>query len=176
MKKTIALLVVASAALLLSAGCNKQTLPDGMPELFPLTVNVKQGGEPAPDMLLTFNADGLAWGVGAKSDAQGKAVIMTQGQYNGAPAGEYTVTVTNYFVTPSKFGRMPADPRERDEWQKNVDEENAPVFLKVAPEYLERDTTPLKITVAKGTPTVDVDLGEKVEIEVDRKTRQILNK
>ena len=71
---------------------------------------------------------------------------------------------------------MPADPRERDEWQKNVDEENAPVFLKVAPEYLERDTTPLKITVAKGTPTVDVDLGEKVEIEVDRKTRQILNK
>lgn len=172
MRKTIALFVALTATILLAAGCNKQELPEGMPEIFPLTLNVTAGGEPAADMLFTFYSDDLAWGVGGKSDAQGKAVIMTQGQYSGAPAGEYTVTVSNYYVTPSKFGVKPADPRLQEEWQKNVDEENAPVFLRVAAEYLERDTTPLKITVAKGTPTVDVNLGDKVDIQVDRLTRQ----
>ena len=172
MRKTIALFVALTATILLAAGCNKQELPEGMPEIFPLTLNVTAGGEPAADMLFTFYADGLAWGVGGKSDAQGKAVIMTQGQYSGAPAGEYTVTVSNYFVTPSKYGPRPSDPIAEEEWLKNIEEEYAPVYLRVAPEYLERGTTPLKITVAKGTPTVDVNLGDKVDIEVDRKTRQ----
>ena len=173
-KRFVVFVALLAAAASFSIGCNKQTLPEGMPELYPLTINVTQGGEPAEDVLLTFYADSLAWGVGATSDAMGKAVIMTQGQYKGAPAGDYTVIASKYYVTPSKCGIMPADPRLRDEWQKNVDEENAPVFLRVAPELLDPATTTLKVSVKEGTPTIDLDLGEKVDIQVDRKTRKIL--
>lgn len=174
LKRIVVFFTMLVSAVAFSAGCNQEKLPDGMPELFPLTLNVTQGGEPAEDVLLTFYGDSLAWGVGGKSDAQGKVVVMTQGQYRGVPAGDYTVVASKYYVTPSKYGTMPSDPGLREEWAKNVEAENAPVFLRVAPELLDPATTTLKVSVKEGTPTVDLDLGEKVDIQVDRKTRKIL--
>jgi len=170
---TIGLILLITAPLFV-CGCHRKKLPDGMPELLPLTLNVTYGSKPAEGVDLTFHSNTVSYAVSGRTDADGKAQIVTNGEYKGVPAGDYKVTASKYEDTPSKYGPMPTGSREVvEEWIMKVHEEDPPSYLRVNPEFLDPETTPIEINVAKGTKTAAVDLGEEAEIRVERTTRAI---
>lgn len=90
--------LVLIAFLLTSVGCSKKKKPDGLPELYPLTIKLTyDDGTPAQDVDIRLsNTDKSLtqrWATGGKTDAQGNAVIRTYGEYSGAPTGNYKVVV-----------------------------------------------------------------------------------
>lgn len=172
MKKTIALFVAIAATLALAAGCNRVKLPDGMPELFPMKVTVTQDGKPAEGVEIICHKGSLGYGVSGVSDSSGVAELKTNGQFKGAPAGEYTVTATKYELTPSQLGVCPVGGPARAEWEEKFAEEYRPAYNYVNPELRDPATSGLTLSVAKGTAAATLDLGAAVKVEVDEKSRQ----
>ena len=175
MKRSFVLSLAAVVCLVSAIGCGGKKLPDGMPDLYPLTVNVTYSGTPAQGVLLTFYSDQVGYGVSGKTDDAGKAIIKTQGEFPGAPAASYLVTATKYRDEESQYGKIPPlDEEEQAEWYEKVRAEDLKGHLLVSPEFTDRETTPIEIEVAPGTKTFDIDLGEETDILVDVHTHQIL--
>ncbi|MDO5566319.1 MAG: hypothetical protein Q4G59_06645 [Planctomycetia bacterium] len=80
----------------ISAGCKGEKRPKGFPELYPVTLEVLNEGKPAEDVAITLVSkdQSIRWSVGGRTDASGKAILMTHGQYRGVPSGDYSVTMT----------------------------------------------------------------------------------
>ena len=93
--RNVAILCIALVISSLS-GCDKPR-PDGMPDLVGCTITLNYSdGKPAQDVtvVLTPVSQGLdKWPSAGKTDASGKAKIVTYGQYPGAPEGEYKIVL-----------------------------------------------------------------------------------
>ena len=88
----VRLLLSAGLVTCLLLGCGSGEKP---PELVPVTGTVWVNGEPAPDMLVTFQPVGgdrgnLATG---QTDAQGKYELKYRGEETGAVPGKHRVTI-----------------------------------------------------------------------------------
>ena len=124
--------------------------PDGLPKLFPMTITLMQDGAPLADAVVTLvPASGtMQWGSGGYSDAQGKAVIKTHGDFPGAPAGNYKVTVL------------------KREIEKSGGEGNFTEYYLVESLYEAAETTPLQVEVGSETKEAEFDVGQSIRKKV----------
>lgn len=153
-------------SLVLVSGCGVRK-PAGIPELHPAKVTVTNAGTPIKDATVTLrpvdSANSGNWNTLAITDENGVATIATsQGEWKsiGVPAGEYKVVVVkkpDYAPLP-----MPEDI-EGDEQAKQAyyaeEKKKRDAATSEVPASLGGATTPLRLTVAAGTPaefTVDV--------------------
>ena len=86
--------LVFLVSILIFSGCKKR--PDGLPKLFPVTVQIMSEGKPVTGAsVLLFPEDSSSrWAGSAVTDTSGNANIQVLGQYNGTPVGKYTAIVT----------------------------------------------------------------------------------
>ena len=93
MKKYLVLSLVCVCAVAL--GCSKgPKKPADLPALNPTVVTVTyDDGEPVADAQVVLrnpsSTGGRVWNVTGKTDATGKATMMTDGNWPGVPAGDY---------------------------------------------------------------------------------------
>jgi len=136
-------------------GCQKSLRPSGLPPLHPCTITVAQKGTPLADASVQLIAkEASIWPVTGMTDAVGKAVMVTYGQFKGAPLGEYTVVISK---------KETVDEGRGDDHQSGV----TSVFSLVAVEHTKPETSTLRITVQKGKNAETFDVGEPVRILVD---------
>lgn len=145
--------------------CAKVQKPDGMPDLYPCTITLTQGGEPLEGASILCQSDDsklIRWAITGLTDANGVAKIFTMGKFEGAPLGTYAVVVTKEETegaesAPADIGDMTSGgPR-------------GTVFSLVSLELTTKETTPLKMTVeAKGDNQFNFDCGEKIRVERPR--------
>ena len=77
-------------------GCGKRLppRPSGMPDTTPCTLTVTFGGEKIEGVGVSLKpkAPVRRWYANGKTDPNGKAVLKTNGYYNGVVPGDYTVS------------------------------------------------------------------------------------
>ena len=153
---------------LMVTGCGTGK-PKDIPALHPASVTVKNGSSPIADamVVLIFSGNSTgSWSVAGKTDANGIAKLSTtQGDWKGAgvPAGDYVVFVNKAaeFTQEPLPEELEGDERAKQaffaEQQKKID-----ALPKLIPTSLtSAATSPLKITVAKGSPSeLTVDISE----------------
>ena len=130
-------------------GCGSAPLPDGMPKLSSCVITVQSDGQPLEGVVVAFHHSDPAfrWAPGATTNAAGKAVMVTHGQYFGVVDGDYVITV-------SKMERESFDPAKPPREIK--------VYTLIDAQFSNPKTSPLKISVAgKTAQTVDVGKGIK---------------
>lgn len=156
MKNSGSFLLLAMVVALMFVGCRREYRPDGLPKLHPCTVTVTQEGKPLTDATVKlFDVNGGEWPVSGLTDAAGVAKMVTYGQFDGAPAGEYKVIVV----------------KRRTDWKGKVDgftPANADVFSLIELSFAEPETSTLTFNVEKGRNTRTFEVGKPVEIIVDR--------
>ncbi|MCL2624650.1 MAG: hypothetical protein FWD31_13395 [Planctomycetaceae bacterium] len=106
--------MMAIPAVLCFIGCQRlPDRPEGMPELTPCIIEVTFGGERQPDVGVLLkpnsagNNDSSAWPAGGKTDAEGKAVMMTATHYRGVVPGEYVISFEKYAPEELRSDGMP---------------------------------------------------------------------
>ncbi len=81
---------------LVACGCSAESVPDGLPDLYPTTLTIHQSGSPlvgASVQLIATDPVLGKWVSGGSTNAKGEVVVMTHGNFEGAPAGKFKVTV-----------------------------------------------------------------------------------
>jgi len=136
--------------------------------LYPVTLTIQQEGQPLSGAIVRLiPQDTGAWNVGGTTDAQGRAVIQTHGQFNGAPEGTYSVVLAKQeTVNP-----MPLDIQQNTldvqlEWIQKNPNAKAESFDLISPEFQSPETTPLKVQVERKAVRQTLDAGKAVRIPV----------
>lgn len=141
-------------------GCSGEDRPVGLPDLAPVTIIIVQDGKPlegASVQLISEDASSK-WATGGSTNALGEAILMTQGKYEGAPAGKYKVTVDK--ITNDGPAVVVDDPAGAP-----------PVtsFRLIDAKFTSAETTTAELTVAAGTPLVEtIDVGPAVKKELPK--------
>ena len=145
MKRFTLLLAAVLSVAFLGCGSKGPKKPDGMPELFPCVLTLTRGGAPVDGALVTLHpASGDSqWKPAGVSDAQGVVNLATYGNFPGAPAGSYKVTVMKSEPVDS--------PMKSDGTSGEVDFKASDVY--VDNKYAYPANTPLELEVAAGAPT-----------------------
>lgn len=156
----LALFFVAVALVI---GCGPKR-PDFLPKTFPVSAKVVDGGAPVEGVtVVLFPSQPLPnvtiHGTTSSDGTTAIASMAGGNNFNGAPAGEYVVTLNKKITAPipNEMVVAPGDSddvvREKGEAMKAFKDEH-----RVVPEILEKEgTSPLKLTVAdKGELTVDL--------------------
>jgi hypothetical protein len=133
-------------------GCGGAKTPDGMPQLFPCEIVLVQEGQPLVDATVTAQSADSSWNATGGTDTDGKAVLFTQGKYQGVPVGKYKVIISKNVTEkePSTFEGKPAT--------KEV------AYSLVEEKYQEVQTSPLEIEItADGKHSFHLDAGKTVK-------------
>ena len=148
------------------AGCGTK-LPDGMPTLYPVTLTVTQDGNVLDGAIIELSGGSGVWSASGVTDAQGQTKLHTQGRYAGVPEGTFKVTVMK---TISEGDPPPSRPVDAES-QKRYDE-----YLRSGKTFKEfhttpidcrnAATTPLTVTIAKGTKNVTVNVEGTVKEQI----------
>ena len=148
------------------SGCGSKK-PDGIPQLFPTEITVKNGSTSiANATVLLVGGPSGSWSVSGYTDASGVAVITTsQGdwQSNGAPEGEYKVYITKRpDVQQEPLAAELQNDSEAIEKHAAEYAKLAAAAPKIIPEKLTNPAkTPLKLTVgSNGVAELTVDVSE----------------
>jgi hypothetical protein len=161
-------------AIILMTGCGGSNLPPDMPKPYPTTITITQDGQGLEDAAVTLLPQGgSTWYAGSRTNAQGAAQIMTQGQYPGAIPGKYKILVTKRYSDPSKitFPDPNVDPagytKAMEESAKNVEVLNS--YNLIDPKYASAEATPEEIEIVAGSNTKTIDVGKAVKIKIEKK-------
>jgi hypothetical protein len=145
--------VVSAVFLALMAGCRREMFPDRKP-VVPVTGKIVAGGKPAAGAVVCFHPlddpGPRALRSNGRVGADGSFALTTYAVSDGAPSGEYVVTI--YWADPSK-----APPDDEDEDSSDL----PPDLLKGR--FAARETSPLRARVANeptAFATVDVQTSE----------------
>ncbi|MDO5552612.1 MAG: hypothetical protein Q4G68_02510 [Planctomycetia bacterium] len=155
--------------LLLMTGCGKQDKrPEGYPEIYPITVQVNEKGQPFPNAGVRFESNSaLEYAIVGTTDETGKAVLETaMGSYiaAGCPLGTYKVTI-------SKFDREEVDKLIEQQKQLPPEVEDLKLAAKIAAaessakplvpkQLLRSDMTPIEVTVDESSTAFTFDVNE----------------
>ncbi|MDO4587507.1 MAG: flagellar biosynthetic protein FliO [Planctomycetia bacterium] len=152
-------LLILAACLVFCFGCGKGK-PEGVPDLYPVSITVTKGATPVSEanvFLVPTSAEG-SWSVNGITDANGVAIIKTsQGDWkqSGAPEGEFSIYITKLakIDEPEKPADIETNEKAKQEYfaerLKRLEAAN-----KEIPKVLTSATTSgLKITVASGSET-----------------------
>ena len=133
-----------------------------MPPLVDCTITLKYSdGKPAQDVtvVLTPVSQGLdKWPSAGKTDASGKAKIVTYGQYPGAPEGEYKIVLKKIEIV--------GEVNSEDGTARQT--EPIEYYSLVGADYTTPETTPLTLTVGKKAVSENFEIGEEARELVDR--------
>ncbi|NMC20217.1 MAG: carboxypeptidase regulatory-like domain-containing protein [Thermogutta sp.] len=101
--KSVFVALAACALLGMSlTGCGREAeKPSDLPDLVPIAAVVKFQGEPVPDAKVLFSPVSGKYSAAGVTDSQGRAVMKTDGTYEGVPAGSYKVAVVKLPPTQS---------------------------------------------------------------------------
>jgi glycine/D-amino acid oxidase-like deaminating enzyme len=127
-----AALAAGVVAALLGSGCGPVHAP-----VYPVKGQVLLDGKPAPQATVTFHPLGgdKERTPSGQTDDQGNFTLTSFSSGDGAPEGEYAVTVTCFRTAATR------NPTEGDYTARNV----------VAPRYANPDSSQLKATVTRGS-------------------------
>jgi len=169
MKNITALTLTVFLPLALAVtGCNSDNKLEGMPDLIRnASITVTQNQEPLPDaQVILSSADGsVTWTVGGTTDASGVAKLVTHGQYPGAPAGKFKVTVTKQERPVSKIDPTGKSPEEFAAEQARAGEDLTAYDL-VDRQFASASTTPALVELSAASPSATVDVGKSVRIKI----------
>ncbi|MDR1960564.1 MAG: hypothetical protein LBQ54_16255 [Planctomycetaceae bacterium] len=160
-------IVFLGLSLIFLPGCGPSK-PEGIPDLYPVKVTVKNGETPvtgAKVTLTTANAQG-SWSTFGETDALGDAVIQTlQGSWvnNGVPAGDYIVYIIkmpDFESTPMPDG-LDNDPKAKEAFIAAEKKKLDTLVSEIPKSLSNAGTTPLKLTVTSdATAELTVDIAE----------------
>lgn len=164
--KNICRLGILVALLSVLPGCGPRR-PGDMPKLYPCTVTLMQEGIPlkhATVILLPEDPE-IKWGIAGNTNENGKATLLTSGDFKGVPMGTYKLTVSKTMYLGDE--PEPEDPSMYDAWQQRMmnNEFSVPYYL-VDPKYSAPATTPLSLTVPKGGLEETIDLGKSIKVKM----------
>lgn len=157
LNKVLALSLACLCAV--AVGCSKgPKKPADLPALNPTTVTVVyDDGTPvdgATVILLPADGTNPKWNLAGVTDAQGKLVLKTNGNWDGAPSGSYSATVSKIVTVESD--EVNADGlREVLSCTRYVDQK-----------YSSLQASGLTAEVKDGENSVELKVGEKIEQEV----------
>ena len=156
---------------LFCTGCG-QKLPAGMPLLHPTSITITQEDTPLDNaivQLISSDPTLSQWGPSGITDANGVAVLNTNGLYRGAPEGRYKVLVTKREMEKHphpEWANLPdGDPQYLKFREENLKLKS---YDYVEPKYGLLLETPLEADIAKGKNELRFDVGKKVNIEMKR--------
>ncbi|MDO5554595.1 MAG: carboxypeptidase-like regulatory domain-containing protein [Planctomycetia bacterium] len=156
-------------SLLLTCGCGPN-LPEGMPKLTPVSLTVTQEGVPLAEaqVSLTPLAEETKYGSGGVTDADGRLLVLTHGQYKGVPQGEYIITVRKQeTITEGPVDQIPKDPQASRAWMyKNSHLLKKQRYELVGEKYRNSQTSDLKLTVGPSPVKETFDVGKPVRSKV----------
>ena len=159
---------VLGTCMFFMGGCSTKK-PDGVPQLYPASVMVKNGASPIADanvFLVMQGGTSGSWSANGTTDTTGVAVINTsQGDWKskGAPEGEYKIYITKVpdvkLDPPSEEIANDSDALAKFEAEQMKKLRDAP---KIIPEKLTNPAqSPLTFTVTtSGTAELAVDVSE----------------
>ena len=164
MKYTSALLLVIMV-LTSFVSCKKEDRPEGLPDLYPISVKIIQDGAPLANAnvtLLSSDPQLMRWPCGGCTDEQGVAKLNTYG-FDGAPAGKFKVMVCK---SETEGGAQTAE--EAVQMMKDGVGSSEKTFDLIDPQYKNDSTTPLSLEVLAQSenPTAEFDVGASVRSEV----------
>lgn len=143
-------------------GCSRENRPNDLPKLMPVTLTLTQDGKPlekAMVVLYAENPDIVKWTVSGNTDTDGKTILVTHGQFRGAPAGKFKVCVTKV-----ENADQSAEPDSRAGLVtagEPVTSGRPRLIYHVDPVYSDPKKTPLEIEIpAKGKGTFTLDCGK----------------
>ncbi|MDO4587702.1 MAG: hypothetical protein Q4C95_10450 [Planctomycetia bacterium] len=154
---SIALLLIVSFVVI---GCSKgPKKPKELPKLYPLTITLTQEGVPCAEAHINLEPvekkESFKWSLGGLTDANGVLKIMTNGNWDGCPEGEYIVRVSKEVIL------------ERAEAQEGAGEGMPTKIIRTIPKkYGSKSTSDLKITVKAGQNDEKLDIGPAIEENV----------
>jgi len=141
-------------------GCGGKKQPPGMPTLYPCEIKVIQDDAPLPGAVINlFSADGsVPWVVGGGTNSEGVAKLHTHGDFPGAPAGNYRVTITKTVIEGAPTPEQLSNPNFAGPMGTDYDY--------VDLQYKSRNSTPLTIEITSGKNTKEFDVGKAIREKV----------
>jgi len=162
MNKTWLVSISLSIALLLTMlpGCGGKKKPDGMPTLYSCEIKVVQDGKPLPGAVVNLvSADGsVKWVVGGGTNDAGIAKMFTHGDFPGAPAGQYKVTITKTVIEDAPTQEQLNNPSYSGPMGTDYDY--------VDLQYKSQTKTTLTMEVKSGKNTMEFDVGNAIRERV----------
>jgi len=171
-------LVLGCCCLVFSSGCGER-LPAGFPKVYPITVIVKDGETPLPNIQVSFipkqpteNSPGVstAFAAGATKENGVAPITTVQGPYakKGIAEGDYIVTVEDIISIPSDISPEEKLKMSLEESRKLAQEEERKraEFQRKIPTLLstwsgiEAESSPLRFTASKGKNELVIDIAQ----------------
>jgi hypothetical protein len=160
--------------LFLFSGCGTSNLPKDLPRLYPCEITVIQDGKPLEDAIVTLEfmdssrpENGQLWFPMGATDSNGKAIVRSNAQYDGAPIGIYKILISKTKQGPSKYGSPPPQGTPQyDQWEELVANELRPWFGLVEEKFNHAEQTPYEIEIQKSKNKLTVDVGKSVEYRI----------
>ena len=170
MKRPFASFIILSLVALLLTGCGGEPRPAGMPKLYPVSITVLQEGTPLAGATVTLVSETpelARWGPMGVTDANGVAIMRTNGRYEGAPLGTFKIVVSKMEREPHPNPEWANLPREDPNSQKyDAIELRLKAFNYIEPQYSSIADTPLVIEITAKLKTYMVDAGKQSKTEV----------
>lgn len=145
--------IIACGLLLTSFGCDESVAkPDHIPPLTPLTVTVLYDGQPVEGASVLLAPESGKYSAAGITDASGKAVMRTDGLYDGVVAGTYLASVTKKEKLELDLGPTPEDPAEYAAYEAKLKAQPKPKHL-LPEKYSSFGTSGLKVSITEGSET-----------------------
>ena len=142
-------LSILIVCILCSAGCSGgRAKPADMPPLFPGTFTFMQEGEPLVEANIILHSD-TPWSVGGMTNERGEMRLVTNGYWEGAPAGTYKITVRKVVF--------------------DINEATGDIIRQtdvIENQFKREHTTPLEVEIGRGDNSQTFDVGRAVSINV----------
>lgn len=142
----------------LFSGCGKSDRPDDLPPLNPCKLTIVQEGKGLADAFVSmYSTDPtFKWVVAGNTDAQGVVQPTTHSRFPGVPVGDYKIVVSK--IERSDQGNRSLVPDgEQSSGQKSVE-----IFQLVEKKFSDVSTTPLTLSIQKGSNAQTFDVGKPV--------------
>lgn len=140
-------------------GCGSDSTA-GRPKTYPVTGTVKLSDQPVAGATVTFQLTSGSGSAAGITDASGKYTLSSFGGGDGAPAGDYSVTIVKYegeAAAPAASGGLASG--EIDESAYNAPAASAGPKNLLPPKYATAATSGLKARVSEsGDNSADFNL------------------
>ncbi|MDR2438434.1 MAG: hypothetical protein LBE12_03550 [Planctomycetaceae bacterium] len=160
-KISIVILLFFSFSVPFLSGCGGGRVPpQGMPTLYPCSIQITQKNQPLTDAVVSLHStsENFPWTINGRTDEKGQAEIFTHGYFKGAPAGDFRVTVDKLeTVIPPLPDIMPTS---ESELTKLFDKREAEIkeYRLVDIRFTQAESTPFSINVNKKMGVVSLDI------------------
>lgn len=139
--------------LLATTGCGDGvSKPSHIPDLTACVITVTYNGQPVADASVLLAPQSGEFSASGLTDLEGKAVMKTDGMYDGVVPGEYMASVTKREVLTLDIGETPQDPADYAAYEEKLKKQPMPKHL-IPEKYSSFTRSGLTVTVSDGAPT-----------------------